>query len=54
VLSERGREVLRQLYQAHLDTRGPGGAARPVEGAEGASAGTRRGCTSGACTRRMG
>ena len=34
-LNERGREVLRQLYQAYLDARGPGEATGPVAGADG-------------------
>lgn len=34
-LTERGREVLRQLYQAHLDSRGAGEAVGPVTGADG-------------------
>lgn len=34
-LSERGRELLRLLYQAHLNSRGVGPAARPVCDAEG-------------------
>lgn len=35
VLNQRGRELLRQLLQAHLDARGPGEAAAPVKGADG-------------------
>ena len=34
-LSERGRELLRVLFQAHVDSRGPGPAAGPVCGADG-------------------
>ena len=34
-LNERGRELLRQLFQAHVDSRGPGAAAGPVCGADG-------------------
>ena len=34
-LSERGRELLRVLFQAHVDSRGPGPAAGPVRGADG-------------------
>ena len=34
-LSERGRELLRVLFQAHVDSRGPGPAGAPVCGAEG-------------------
>ena len=34
-LNERGRELLRILYQAHLDSRGPGEAAGPVRGEDG-------------------
>jgi hypothetical protein len=34
-LNERGRELLRLLFQAHVDTRGPGPAAEPVCGADG-------------------
>ena len=34
-LSERGRELLRVLFQAHVDARGPGPAAGPVCGADG-------------------
>ena len=33
-LNERGRELLRLLFQAHVDTRGPGPAAGPVWGAD--------------------
>jgi hypothetical protein len=33
-LEQRGRELLRQLLQAHLATRGPGEAAGPVTGAD--------------------
>jgi len=34
-LETRGRELLRQLLQAHLEVRGPGEAAGPVEGSDG-------------------
>jgi hypothetical protein len=34
-LQERGLELLRELYQAHLDSRGPGQAAGRVRGADG-------------------
>ena len=34
-LEKRGRELMRQLYQAHLQVRGPGEAAEPVQGADG-------------------
>ncbi len=34
-LEEKGRELLRTLYQAHLDTRGPGEASEPVVDASG-------------------
>jgi len=34
-LEQRGRELLRQLLQAHLEVRGPGEAAGPVTGADG-------------------
>jgi hypothetical protein len=34
-LQDQGRELLRMLYQAHLDDRGPGEAAGPVQGADG-------------------
>jgi hypothetical protein len=34
-LKEQGLELLRMLYQAHLDDRGPGAAAGAVEGADG-------------------
>ena len=34
-LNERGRELLRVLFQAHVDSRGPGPAAGPVCGADG-------------------
>ena len=34
VLSARGRELLRVLFQAHVDSRGPGPAAGPVRGAD--------------------
>jgi hydroxypyruvate isomerase len=33
-LNERGRELLRVLFQAHVDSRGPGPAAGPVWGAD--------------------
>ena len=33
-LEERGRELLRVLFQAHVDARGPGPAAGPVCGAD--------------------
>lgn len=35
LLSERGLELMRRLFQAHLETRGPGEAAAPVRGADG-------------------
>src|SRR5712691_1431534 len=35
VLEEQGRELLRTLFQAHLDTRGPGEATEPVIDASG-------------------
>jgi hypothetical protein len=34
-LEEKGRELLRALFQAHLDTRGPGEASEPVVAASG-------------------
>ncbi len=34
-LEQRGRELLRQLLQAHLEVRGPGAAVGPVTGADG-------------------
>lgn len=34
-LEEKGRELLRSLLQAHLDTRGPGAASEPVVDAQG-------------------
>ena len=34
-LKDQGLELLRTLYQAHLDDRGPGAAASPVQGADG-------------------
>ena len=34
-LEKRGRELMRKLYQAHLDVRGPGEAAGPVKGSDG-------------------
>ena len=34
-LEEKGRELLRAVYQAHLDTRGPGEASEPVVDASG-------------------
>ena len=34
-LEKRGRELLRQLLQAHLEVRGPGQAAEPVQGSDG-------------------
>ena len=34
-LAAQGRELLRRLYQGHLDARGPGEAAGPVCGADG-------------------
>ena len=34
-LKDQGLELLRMLYQAHLDDRGPGAAAGPVQGADG-------------------
>lgn len=33
-LNDRGRELLRRLFQAHIDTRGPGEAATAVKGAD--------------------
>lgn len=35
LLSARGRELMRKLLQAHIDGRGPGEAAAPVQGADG-------------------
>ncbi len=35
LLSERGLELMRKLFQAHLDARGTGEAAAPVRGADG-------------------
>lgn len=35
LLSSRGRELKRKLLQAHIDSRGPGEAAAPVQGADG-------------------
>ena len=35
LLKERGRELLRELFQAQVDSRGPGLAAQPVVGADG-------------------
>ena len=34
-LEKQGRELMRMLFQAHLDARGPGEAATPVEGSDG-------------------
>lgn len=34
-LTERGRELMRELFQAHVNSRGPGPAAAPVRGADG-------------------
>ena len=34
-LEARGRELLRKLYQGHLDSRGPGETAGPVQGSDG-------------------
>ena len=34
-LNERCRELMRVLFQAHVDSRGPGPAAQPVRGADG-------------------
>ena len=34
-IQQRGRELMRQLYQAHVELRGPGEAAGPVQGADG-------------------
>lgn len=34
-LEKRGRELMRSLFQAHLDVRGPGEAVGPVEGSDG-------------------
>ncbi|HEX9843085.1 MAG TPA: hypothetical protein VGC20_10060 [bacterium] len=41
-LNERGRELLRVLFQAHVDSRGPGAAAGPVCGADGVARTERR------------
>ena len=41
-LNERGRELLRVLFQAHVDSRGPGPAAAPVCGADGVERNQRR------------
>ena len=41
-LEQRGRELLRQLLQAHLEVRGPGEAAGPVTGADGVDRGQAR------------
>ena len=41
-LEVRGREVVRLLYQGHLDARGPGEAAGPVCGADGVARGQPR------------
>ena len=41
-LSERGRELLRMLLQAHVDSRGPGPAAGLVSGADGVARNARR------------
>ena len=35
LLSTRGRELMRKLLQAHIDKRGPGEAAAPVQGVDG-------------------
>jgi hypothetical protein len=42
VLNERGRELLRVLFQAQIDSRGPGPAAGPVCGADGVARGEQR------------
>ena len=34
MLEQEGRELLRRMFQAHLDVRGPGGATEPVVGAD--------------------
>jgi hydroxypyruvate isomerase len=41
-LNERGRELLRVLFQAQVDSRGPGPAAGPVCGADGVERGEQR------------
>ena len=41
-LNERGRELLRVLFQSHVDSRGPGPAAAPVCGADGVERNQRR------------
>jgi hypothetical protein len=41
-INEQGRELLRQLFQAHVDSRGPGPAAGPVCGADGVERSERR------------
>jgi len=41
-LNERGRELLRVLYQAHVDSRGLGAAVGPVYGADGVARNARR------------
>ena len=41
-LEAQGRELLRRLYQGHLDARGPGEAAGPVCGADGVARGQAR------------
>jgi len=41
-LEQRGRELLRQLLQAHLEVRGPGEAVGPVTGADGVGRGRAR------------
>jgi len=41
-LEQRGRELLRQLLQAHLEVRGPGEAVGPVTGADGVGRGQAR------------
>ncbi len=35
LLDTRGRELMLKLLQAHIDSRGPGEAAAPVQGADG-------------------
>ena len=41
-LNERGRELMRVLFQSHVDSRGPGPAAGPVCGADGVERSERR------------
>ena len=50
VLNERGRELLRVLFQAQIDSRGPGPAAGPVCGADGVQRSEQRLHERGLCT----